>query len=762
LPKKATPEKVRTKAKSGKSAGAKRPYKHPVPGRTALLQYLRDAGRPLKIEALMQGLDLKGQKTHTSLKDTLERMVRAGQIIQNRRAEYCLAEKLELVAGMVSGHRDGFGFVIREDGEDDVYLSAREMRSLIDGDRVAIKVVGRDYRGRPEGKVVDVLERGVRDIAGQFIRERGIGIVVPDNPKIAHRVLIPQGESGDAKPGQIVVARILDYPTDVEQPTGRIVRIIGEPQQKGIATDIAIHAHAIPVTWPGEVQQETAKYKKTVADKDKQGRTDFRDVSLVTIDGADARDFDDAVFCEPSGSGWRLLVAIADVAHYVEVKSDLDQEAIRRGTSVYFPDRVVPMLPEVLSNGLCSLNPEVDRLCMVCEMHIDAEGTVTRSRFLEGVMRSAARLTYSQVNDFLTGASAGRRSETHAGIPPSLHPPLGNLLKLYKSLAAARRRRGAIELDIPQTRITLNEEGEVESILAVPRNDAHRLIEECMIAANVQAAKFLKKHRIPGLYRVHAKPDPERFEDLRQYLLSLGLKVPHPDHVEPRAFNALIRQVEDRPDSAAISMAMLRSLSHAEYTPDNIGHFGLALDAYAHFTSPIRRYPDLLVHRAIRHILRNGKAGGYHYSVGDMERLGAISSAHERRAEEATREVEAWLKCQFMEDKVGAEYDGVVIGVTNFGLFVQLTELMIDGLVHVTNLVNDYYHFDSGSQSLVGERTGRRYSLGDKLHVVVSKVELETKRIDFRLAGESAVEQSHEGGAGLRRRGRSRGRRKAG
>ena len=744
------------KAKNRKKRGSGRTYQHPVPGRGALLDHLRDAGRPQTIEVLMQDLGLKGERTRGALLDTLDRMVRAGQIIRNRRDEYCLAEKLELAAGMVSGHRDGFGFVIREDGDDDVYLSAREMRSLIDGDRVAIKVVGRDYRGRPEGKVVEILERGVRDIAGQFILERGIGIVVPDNPKIPHRVLIPPGEAGDAKPGQIVVARILDYPTEVEQPTGRIAQVIGEPQQKGIATDIAIHAHAIPFTWPKEVEREIARYRKDVPESDKQGRTDFRDVPLVTIDGADARDFDDAVYCEPVGSGWRLLVAIADVAHYVEIESDLDREAIRRGTSVYFPDRVVPMLPEVLSNGLCSLNPKVDRLCMVCEMRIDPDGKVTRSRFIEGVMRSAARLTYSQVNDFLTAGD-------HSSIPRPLHKPLGNLLQLYRSLAAARRKRGAIELDIPQTRISLNESGEVESILAVPRNDAHRLIEECMIAANVQAAKFLKKHRIPGLYRVHAKPDPEKFEDLRQYLLSLGLRVPHPDHVEPRAFNQLMQQVEGRPDSAAISMAMLRSLTHAEYTPDNIGHFGLALDAYAHFTSPIRRYPDLLVHRAIRHILREGKAGGYHYSTGEMERLGAVCSAHERRAEDATREVEAWLKCQFMEDKVGEEFDGVVTGVTNFGLFVQLTDLMIDGLVHVTNLVNDYYHFDSGSQSLVGERSGRRYSLGDKLHVLVSKVELETKRIDFRLAGESAVEQSHGGGSGLRRRSRAgKGRRKTG
>ncbi|MEX2496398.1 MAG: ribonuclease R [Woeseia sp.] len=744
--------------KSEPRSGAGRAYKHPVPGRNDLLQYLRDAGQPLELEALVRGFNLKGQRTRSQLVDTLERMIKAGQIIRNRREEYCLAEKLELVSGIVSGHRDGFGFVLREDGEDDVYLSAREMRSLIDGDRIAVKVVGRDYRGRPEGRVVDVLERGVREIAGQFIRERGIGIVIPDNPRIPHRVLIPDGEAGSAQPGQIVVAEVLDYPTKVEQTTGRIVRVIGAPGQKGIATDIAIHSHAIPKIWPPGVARDIKKYKKTVAEEDKKGRIDLRDVSLVTIDGADARDFDDAVYCEPSGSGWKLLVAIADVAHYVEIATDLDKEAVRRGTSVYFPDRVVPMLPEVLSNGLCSLNPEVDRLCMVCEMRVNPDGTVARSRFFEGVMRSAARLTYTEVNDFLTGGE-----ESGGPVSPELRDPLSNLADLYRALAAARRRRGAIELDIPQTRISLNEDGEVESIRAVPRNDAHRLIEECMIAANVQAANFLKKHRIPGLYRVHAKPDAERFEDLRQYLLSLGLKVPHPDHVEPRAFNQLLKQVENRPDSPAISMAMLRSLTHAEYTPDNIGHFGLALDAYAHFTSPIRRYPDLLVHRAIRHIIRTGKAGGYHYAKGDMERLGAVCSAHERRAEEATREVEAWLKCQYMEDKVGQEFDGVVSGVTNFGLFVQLTELMIDGLVHVTNLENDYYHFDSGSLSLVGERTGRRYSLGQKLRVVVAKVEMESKRIDFRLAGENAAQAPKTGAAGLHRPGRSgKRRRKAG
>jgi ribonuclease R len=431
------------------------------------------------------------------------------------------------------------------------------------------------------------------------------------------------------------------------------------------------------------------------------------------------------VYCEQSGKGWRLLVAIADVSHYVEIGSELDKEATVRGTSVYFPDRVVPMLPEVLSNGLCSLNPKVDRLCMVCEMRIEKDGKVTRSKFMEAVMRSKARLTYGEVNAFLTG-------ESEKAVPKPLHGAVRELHALYKEMAKARSRRGAIELDLPQTRFRLDDKGAIEDIVVESRNDAHRLIEECMIAANVQAAKFIRKHRIPGLYRVHPKPDPDRFDELRLYLLSLGLKVPHPDHVEPRQFNKLLQQVEGRPDSAAISMAMLRSLTHAEYTPLNVGHFGLALDAYAHFTSPIRRYPDLLVHRAIRHILRGGKPGKYDYDARAMERLGTVTSSHERRAEEATREVEAWLKCQYMLDHVGNDYMGVITGVTNFGVFVQLEELLIDGLVHVTSLDNDYYKFESGSRQLVGERTGKAYSLGEEMRVRVHKVDMETRRIDFR------------------------------
>ncbi len=729
----------RKKTKTSKGRG--KTYKHPVPSRNELLDYLRRAGKPLLAADILDGLGLMGLRTQALLLEKLQKMARTGLIIENRRGEFCLAEKLHLLTGTVSGHSDGFGFVRTDNIGDDVYLSAREMRSVIDGDRVAIKVVGKDRRGRLEGRVVEVLERGLSEVAGQFKRERGIGIVIPDNPKVSHRILIPKGASAGAKPGQVVVAQFVDYPTDVEQPTGKVVRIIGEPEKKGIATDIAIHSNGIPTVWPKDVRESIKKLGSTVQAAAKKGRVDLRDTPLVTIDGADARDFDDAVFCEKSGSGWRLLVAIADVGHYVDSGSPLDKEAIKRGTSVYFPDRVVPMLPEVLSNGLCSLNPDVDRLCMVCDMKLSADGKVTRSKFYEGLMRSAARLTYGQVNGLLT-------KESGHGVPMDLHKPLKSLHDLYRAMARARQRRGAIELDIPQTRIELDDKGEVKRIQTVARNDAHKLIEECMIAANVQAAKFLHRHRIPGLYRIHAKPDPDRFDDLRQFLLSLGLKAPHSEHVEPRQFNRILEQIKGRPDADAISMAMLRSLAHAEYNPKNIGHFGLALDAYAHFTSPIRRYPDLLVHRALRHIVRGGKAGNYAYKPAEMERLGAISSAHERRAEDATREVEAWLRCQYMLDKIGEDYDGVITGVTNFGVFVQLIDLQIDGLVHVTSLSNDYYNFEQSEMSLVGERSGKRYGLGDRLRVTVGRVDMESKRIDFRLSGD----HERKRGAGRRSR----------
>ena len=741
------PSKTRKKTrKKSKVAVKGKAYKHPIPSQNTLIDFLTDVGKPLKAEPILEAFDLKGQRMRSLLVERLQSMVRAGQILENRRREFCLTPKLDLVTGKVVGHRDGFGFVVRDDGvAEDVYLSAREMRSLFDGDRVAVRIKGLDHRGRAEGELVDSLERCTREVAGQFIRERGIGIVVPDDTKLSHRILIPKGEAANAKHRDMVVVEILDFPTRVEQATGRITTIIGAPGDKGIATDIAIHSHGIPFKWPGDVRKEVQGFGTTVTNSAHKGRTELRNVDLLTIDGEDARDFDDAVFCKKTAEGWRLLVAIADVAHYVSVGSALDKEAIVRGTSVYFPDRVVPMLPEVLSNGLCSLNPKVDRLCMVCDMRVSSAGKVTKSTFFEGVMKSKARLTYTQVGDFLSGASK-------SSVPEELQGTIRALQDLYKAFAGQRRRRGAIEIDLPQTKFKLNKDGEIDRIEVVPRNDAHRLIEECMIAANVEAAKFLKQHKITGLYRIHPKPDEDRFNELRLYLLSLGLKVPHPAHVEPQHFTQLIDQIQDRPDSAAITMAMLRSLTHAAYSPDNVGHFGLALPSYAHFTSPIRRYPDLLVHRAIRHIVRGGKPGNYNYGPKEMERLGAITSAHEKRAEEATRDVEAWLKCQYMEKHLGDEFDGVITGVTNFGLFVQISELMTDGLVHVTSLANDYYKYDAGSQRLVGERSGHSYHLGAPMRIRVQRVDMDTRKIDFRPVDDESRETSGSPSFGRKKR----------
>ncbi len=721
----ATRKKKTTVNKSSKS------YKHPVPGSAELVRLLEERGRPLALEAIAGDLKLDSPRQVNALSRKLGSMVTAGQILRNRNQEYCLLGRLKLTTGRISAHKDGFGFLIPDEGDEDIYLSAREMRSLFDGDHVAVRISGKDGRGRPEGRLVEILKHNTEEVAGQFIRERGIALVVPDNPKIIHRILVPGKKSGGAKPGQMVVVRLVDYPTQVTQATGDVIRILGEPGDQGMPTNLAIHAHGIPNDWPAEVEEEARRFSSSVPAAAKKGRDDLRSLALVTIDGADARDFDDAVYCEREGSGWRLIVAIADVAHYVRPGNALDGEAIRRGTSVYFPDQVVPMLPVELSNGLCSLNPKVDRLSLVCDMQIAAGGSVKESRFYDAVIRSHRRMTYSEAAAFLDE----EQTRKDRGLSTEIKASLGNLKSLYKAFAKARRRRGALELDIPQLRIEMTDEGKVSAIRAYERNDAHKLIEECMIAANVEAAKFLTKHRIPGLYRVHARPKQARFDEFRDYLLTLGFKVPLADSVTPKDFVKLLEEVKDRPDSHAISMSLLRSMAHAEYTPKNEGHFGLALAQYAHFTSPIRRYPDLLVHRAIKHIVNGGKAGAYRYDNAAMTNLGSSCSAYERRAEEATREVEAWLKCEYMRDKLGQSFEGVVSSVTSFGLFVLIPELQVDGLVHVSSLRNDYYEFDATSQSLVGSRSSRRYVLGDKIRITVHKVDMDTRRIDFRLAG---------------------------
>ncbi len=700
-------------------------YERPIPSRDFILQHLAETGKPRTWEVLCAelGLDEEGAE---ALRRRLNAMVRDGQIIRNRREGYLPVNSTDLVRGRVVGHPDGYGFLIPDEGGGDYYLSPREMRELMHGDRAVVRLAGVDRRGRREAALVEVLERNTQQMVGRFFMEKGIGIVVPDNSRISHEILVAPENRGEAVHGQIVVVELIEQPSRRARPMGRVVEILGDHMGPGMEIDIAIRSHGLPYEWPEAVQAEIADLGHAVPEQVKAGRLDLRNVALVTIDGADAKDFDDAVYCERKPKGWRLLVAIADVSAYVHPGTALDDEAVLRGTSVYFPGRVIPMLPEVLSNGLCSLNPEVDRLCMVCEMYVSQSGEVTRTRFHEAVMRSHARLTYDEVAGMLVDKDERLRKK-HA----ALLPHLDDLYGLYKVLRVSREARGAIDFETTETRIIFGLEKKIERIEPVQRNDAHKLIEECMVAANVAAAKFLLRKKVPALYRVHEGPTLDKLENLREFLRELGLKLGGGDAPEPRHYAKLIDQVATRPDTHLIQTVLLRSLSQAVYSPDNIGHFGLAHAAYAHFTSPIRRYPDLLVHRAIRHVLRGGKAPDFSYSHTTMVSLGQHCSMSERRADDATRDAEDWLKAEYMLDKVGQSFDGIVTGVTSFGLFVELDQIYAEGLVHVTTLKADYYHFEPAHHRLVGERTGRIFRLGDRLRVKVMRVDLDEKKIDF-------------------------------
>ena len=703
-----------------------RKYEHPVPSRGYIRGFLEEAGAPVQLEKMVDAFQLD-RRERRGLVVRLKAMVRDGEIIPNRREGYCLVDRIGVVTGVVSAHRDGFGFVAPdEDDGDDVFLSSRAMREVMHGDRVAVRIRGRDRRGRPEGSLVEVLERNTHAVVGQYRKERGVGFVVPENPRITHRILVPPDAAGPARKGQVVLAEITAQPTRQAQPIGRIVKVLGKPNAPGIEIEIAIHAHGLPTDWPKPVEKAVARLGEDVPEKAKKGREDLRDLPLVTIDGADARDFDDAVFCEPVATGWRLIVAIADVAHYVERDTPLDDEARSRGTSVYFTRRVLPMLPEVLSNGLCSLKPRVDRLCMVCEMRIGRDGKVSRARFYEGVMRSHARLTYEEVAAMLFEGDAKLRREHE-----KLLPHLENLNDVFRALLRQRRRRGAIDFELPEAYVELGEDRRIESISSYERNDAHRLIEECMIAANVSAARFLARHKIPTLYRVHDKPSPEKFKELSEFLSTLGVPFPRVAAPEPRHFAKVLDRVRGQAHDTLVETVLLRSMSRAAYQPDNHGHFGLALAQYAHFTSPIRRYPDLLVHRAIKHVLSGRKPGSFAYANKDMVRLGRHCSMTERRADDATRDAIAWLKCEFMQSRVGEEFDGVITGVSNFGVFVQLEDVFVEGLVHVTSLENDYYELDAAAHRLVGSRTKKVYQLAAPIRVRVAAVDMEQRRIDF-------------------------------
>jgi ribonuclease R len=721
-----------TSVKARRGRSGETAHEVAIPSREEVLAALESAGRPLEPKALFDALGVDDGAVRNAMGNRLRAMIRDGQIIANRRGHYCLVGHMGLVTGLVTGHRDGYGFVTPDAGGDDIYLSPREMREVMHGDKVAVRIARTDERGRAEGKLVEVLARNTREIVGRYVRESGVGFVIPDNRRFSQSVAVPPSGAKGVKPGDIVVVELTEAPSRDTQPIGRVIENLGEGGAPGVETEIAMRAHGLPFRWPEEALAEAEAWGDRVRPSAKKDREDLREMPLVTIDGADAKDFDDAVWCEPDGSGWRLIVAIADVSSYVPPGGALDAEARERGTSVYFPRKVIPMLPENLSNGLCSLNPGVDRLCMVCDMRVSSGGKVREAHFYEGLMRSAARLTYDEVAGVLVEGDAELRRR-HAKVLPQLE----SLHAVWRVLARARNRRGAVDFDLPEVGMVFDPKGHVARVEPRHRNDAHRIIEECMIAANVEAATFLEKHKIPALYRVHAPPEEDRLGALKEFLGAFGLSLPTRERLEPKHFSALVREVAGRPDADLIETVILRSMSAAVYQPENIGHFGLALERYAHFTSPIRRYPDLLVHRAIRHLVRGGKAADFDYGKQEMEGLGRHCSATERRADEATREAMDWLKCEFMLERVGEEFDVMVTGVVDFGLFVQIPEFQIDGLVHISSLGGDYFKRDPVHQRLIGERTGRVFRLSDRLRVRLLRVSLEDRKIDFELAEEA-------------------------
>ncbi|WP_370870163.1 ribonuclease R [Rhodoferax sp.] len=677
---------------------------------------------------------------------------------------------LEEVEGIVQGHRDGHGFVIRDDGESDIYLAPNEMRAVLHKDRVKVRIVRSDRKGRPEGRVVEIMERSTRVIIGRLLCESGIWIVAPEDKRYGQDVMIPKAATGLAKVGQVVVVELTEPPALFGQPVGRIKEVLGEMDDPGMEIEIAVRKYDVPHEFSDACIAQARALPDAVRPQDKNHRVDLTDVPLVTIDGEDARDFDDAVYCEPvkigrgkaAVSGWRLLVAIADVSHYVENGSAIDIDAYDRATSVYFPRRVIPMLPEKLSNGLCSLNPEVERLCMVCDMMVSPDGDVTAYQFYPAVMWSHARFTYTEVAAILANTRGPEASKRKERIPD-----LMNLHDVYRALLKSRARRGAVDFETVETQIVCDDAGHIEKIIPRTRNDAHKLIEEAMLAANVCSADFIAQGKHVGLYRVHEGPTPEKIEILRNFLKITGIGMSISDDPAPGEFQAIANATKDRPDAQQIHTMLLRSMQQAIYTPDNNGHFGLAFDAYTHFTSPIRRYPDLLVHRVIKAILLKSKyqlptlptPGEAHAKLSkrleknlaakvkepgqkprklsvDMQAwqaAGLHCSANERRADEASRDVEAWLKCKYMREHLGEEFSGVVSAVTSFGIFVTLDAMFVEGLVHITELGGEYYRFDEARQELRGERTGMRYVLGTRVRVQVSRVDLDGRRIDFRL-----------------------------
>lgn len=727
--------------KTSKDPYAKREaenYDNPIPSREFIIQYLRDRGDLVARDELTQALKITEPEQEEALRRRLIAMTRDGQLIKTRKGCYGLIEKMDLILGRVQAHRDGHGFVIpdKSDKADkaDIFLPERQMRSVFDGDKVLVRPVDFNGRGRKEGIVVEVVQRNTQQIVGRLSQIGTIFQVIPENKRLTHEIIIVPDGVGDAEPDQIVRVEIIEQPSRKSLPVGRVVEVLGEHMAPGMEIDIAIRSYEIPYLWSDETQLEADSLGSCVQEADKLDRLDLRDLPLVTIDGEDAKDFDDAVYCERVARGWHLYVAIADVSHYVKPGMALDDEAKRRGTSVYFPGRVVPMLPKQLSAGLCSLKPRVDRLCLVCKISITSSGKVRNYEFQNALICSHARLTYNKVASLLVGDKPALTLQYE-----HLLPHLTELNSLFQVLHKQRQKRGAIDFEIPETGIVFGKDRKIAKIEARERNDAHRIIEECMLVANVCAAELLKQNKIPCLYRTHGSPEGEKLTALKEFLAEISLRLKGGKKPKPGNYRELLEQVRDRVDFNLIQTVMLRSLKRAEYTEKNDGHFGLAYPTYAHFTSPIRRYPDLLVHRAIKYFIgKKVSKKKFAYNKEQMNELGEHCSTTERRADDATRDAIDWLKCEFMQDKIGEEFTGTISGVTHFGLFVTLKEVYVDGLLHITALQNDYYRYHASGHRLVGERSGKVYRLGDEVKIKVARVSLDDRNIDFDLVdGES-------------------------
>ncbi len=718
-------------------------YENPIASREHILATMESLGEPASFKRLAKILDLEDATQRDALRNRLTAMVRDGQLVVDRRNVYGIASRMELVAGFVSAHPDGFGFLNTGAGEDDIYLSMKQMKAVFHGDKARVRIRGRDRRGRPEGEIVEVIERNTTQLVGRLYYEGQLAFIEALNNRINHRVLIERDSAAGGKDGQIVVAEIIEQPAYHTIPQGRIVSVLGDHLTPDMEVEIALRNNDIPVEFSDEVLVRVDRMPHEVRPDDTVNRVDLREIPFVTIDGEDARDFDDAVYCEPKASGgWRLYVAIADVAHYVRRGTELDDAAFERGTSVYFPQYVVPMLPEKLSNGLCSLNPQVDRLVLCCEMTISANGRISGYQFYEGVIRSWARLTYTQVASVIGGE---RPAEVG-----SLIPHLEDLHDLYEVLVKRRDERGALDFDSTELQFSFDPEGRIESIFPRTRNTAHRVIEECMLCANVCAARFVERHGKPGLFRVHEPPDEEKTAYLQEFLARFGINVKSLE--TPADFQFVIDRLRDRRNGHVLQMALLRSMNQAVYQPENKGHFGLNYKEYTHFTSPIRRYPDLLTHRLIKSVIHSRQKTNAVYRVGPIDRhdwypvdletalmLGERCSFTERRADQAVYDVLEWIKCDYISDRVGDVLPGIITGVAKFGFFVELDDIFVEGLVHVSTLAGDYYAYDQGSQCLVGERSARVYGLGDAVSVQIARVDVDERKVDFELVTHSPL-----------------------